>query len=178
MSKVILGSLLAALAMFVFGAAVWMSPFPYKVFGQTADDQAAGQALLQHFPESGSYYIPGQYNDAAKLESLHQAGPVAFVNIRREGGPAMVPTDLVVGLLQYFVAMLLASALIRRVGSALPTYGSRVWLVTVVGAIVAVLGVLNHPIWWKAPWPFYVVTAVYCVVSAMVGGAVLAKFVR
>jgi hypothetical protein len=178
MSKLILGSLLAALAMFVLGAVFWMSPLPYGVFSQTADDQAAGQALLQHFPESGNYYVPGHYNDAAKLESLHSAGPVAFVALHREGGPAMDPKYLGLGFLQYFVVMLLAGSILRRVGSALPTYGSRVWLVTLIGVIVGILGDLALPIWWRAPWPFFVVIAAYGVVSTMVGGLVLSKFVK
>jgi len=178
MSKVILGSLLAAIVMFVFGAVVWMSPYPYKAFSQTADDQAAGQALLQNFPETGNYIVPGMSDDKAKMESLHTAGPIAFVALQREGGPMMNPKYLGLGFLQYFVAMLFAGSILRRVASALPTYGSRVGLVTLIGLIVAVLGHLSLPVWWKAPWPFFLVVAVYGTVSTLLGGLVLAKFVK
>ena len=178
MSKLILGSFLAALAMFVFGAVFWMSPFPYAAFSKTADDQAAGQALLQHFPESGTYIVPGMYNEKSKLESLHAAGPIAFVNICREGGPVMDPKYLGLGFLQYFVVMLLTGSVLRKVGSALPSYGSRVWLVALIGVIVALLGDLALPVWWRAPWPFFVVMAAYTAVSATLGGLVLAKFAK
>jgi len=90
----------------------------------------------------------------------------------------MDPKFLGLGFLQYFVVMFLAGTVLRKVGSALPTYGSRVGLVTTIGFVVAILGDLAMPIWWRSPWPFFLVMAAYGVVSTAIGGLVLAKFAK
>lgn len=178
MSKLILGSLLAAIVMFVFGAVFWMSPISHGVLGTTADDKAAGQALLEHFPATGNYAIPGMNNDEATSTSLAEAGPIAFVSIQREGGKLMDPKYLGIGLLQYFLTMLLAGSVLRKVGSAYPSYGSRVGLVALFGVLVGLLGDLGMPIWWRAPWHFFLLVAVYTAISTTLGGLVLAKFAK
>jgi len=45
--------------MYVWGFLYWggANPFPYQAWKQTPDDVAAGQALLEHFSESGTYYV-------------------------------------------------------------------------------------------------------------------------
>jgi len=44
---------LAALAMFVFGAIFWMSPFPSQALSVTTDDRATLAALDAVFPATG-----------------------------------------------------------------------------------------------------------------------------
>ena len=77
MGKNILGVILAALAMFTWGFIYWgASPLPYQSWKHTNDDEAAGQALLEHFPESGTYYLPGFQNDEkTTLHASSKRGP-------------------------------------------------------------------------------------------------------
>ena len=56
MTRTVLAALAAAFAMYVLGFAYWgVNSLPYGTWKQTPDDEAAGRALLEHFPESGTY---------------------------------------------------------------------------------------------------------------------------
>jgi hypothetical protein len=179
MSKLIVGSLLSAVALFLFGFLFWgLSPLPYQFMGKTADDKAAGQALLEHFPQSGTYVIPGQYNDRAAISDLMKSGPLAVVHIRREGGPEMPPMVFVLGFLQFFVISLIVAAVLRKALPSLPSYSAKVGFTSLLGLGVAVFSDLGNPIWWQVPWSFFVITAVYSVLAATLSGLVLAKFVK
>lgn len=178
MTKLTLGTIAATIAMFIWGAIFWMSPLPYSVLGRTPDDAAAGKALLEHFPADATYIIPGMYNPEDKLSALHRSGPLATVHLRREGSEVMQPVVLAQGFLQELVTVLLMGALLTFAGSSLPGYVSRVRFLTVAGVAVAVFTDLGAPIWWRQPWPFHLVTAVYTVTAWFVAALVLAAVIR
>ena len=69
MRKLIAGSLLAAVAMFIFGAVYWSSPVLQAGARDVADDAAAQSILRQAFPETGLYWVPGNdlYAEDAEL---------------------------------------------------------------------------------------------------------------
>ena len=178
MTKLTLGTIAATIAMFIWGAIFWMSPMPYSVLGKTPDDAAAGKALLEHFPANATYIVPGMYNAEDKLTALHKSGPLAMVHLRREGAEVMEPAVLAVGFLQELVTVMLMGALLTLAGPSLPTYVSRVRFLTLAGLAVAVFTDLGAPIWWRHPWPFHLVSAVYTVTAWFVAGLVLSAVVR
>jgi hypothetical protein len=178
MTKLTLGTVLATIVMFVWGAVFWMNPLPYTYLEKTADDAAAGKALLEHFPQSGTYIIPGPHHEAEVLTRLHEAGPLATVHVVTAGRPAMSGATFGLGFLQELVAVTLVGALLRLARSALGSYVARVRFVTLAGFAIAVFGSLGAPIWWNHPWPFHVVSAIYDVTAWFVAGLVLAAFVR
>jgi hypothetical protein len=143
---------------------------------KTADDAAAGRALLQHFPATGVYVVPNP--DGPDMEKLHTAGPIATVHIRTAGAPAMQPSMLLLGYLNYFVSCLVLAAVLNRVLPALTPYRCRVGISTMIGLIVAVFGSLGNPIWWSQPWPYHLVCALYDVLAWLIAGLILAKFIR
>ena len=62
MKRYVLGGLLAAIAMFVWGAVFWMSPVPTSVMQTATDDVALGQALkaqMSEVQESGAVSTNG-----------------------------------------------------------------------------------------------------------------------
>jgi hypothetical protein len=174
MTKLTLGTIAATIAMFIWGAIFWMSPMPYSVLGRTADDAAAGKALLEHFPANATYVIPGMYNPEDRLAALHKSGPLAMVHLRREGSEVMEPAVLALGFLQELVTVMLMGALLALAGPSLPTYVSRVRFLTLAGIAAAVFTDLGAPVWWRHPWPFHLVSAVYTVTAWFVAGLVLA----
>jgi hypothetical protein len=178
MKRHALGVFLASLALFVWGAVFWMSPLPYGLFGKTADDGAAGQALLRHFPDSATYVLPGMYNPPDRLEALTKAGPIATVHIRRAGSDTMSPATLGLGFMHELAVVTLLAILLHRVRESLPVYRSRVKFVTAAGVASAAFGNLAMPIWWQHPWPFYLINSVYEVVAWFLVGLVLARFIR
>lgn len=179
MSRYLLGTFLAALAMFIWGAVFWISPFPYRCFATANPDAAAGAALLKYFPESGTYLIPGLQHDEATLKALREKGPLATVHIRTTGAPAMEAKTFVLGLVHYWVSTLLAAFLaVRAVPAVSVSFGKRLWFFVLIGVLVAVFTDLAVPIWWLQPWPYHLVNAVYHASAWLVGGLVLASAIK
>jgi hypothetical protein len=179
MKRFYLGVVLAALAMFVWGMVYWgANPLPYTAWKHATDDVAASQALLQYFPENGTYYIPGMYHDKATLAKLFQQGPVAFVHmLRREGRPMMDPSIMGKGIVLYLIVSFLLAWLVRLALPGLPTYGSRLKLVC-VAALVAVLMIdMGDQVWWYIPFAWKLQQGLYNFSDLLIGGLVLAKFV-
>ena len=180
MKQFTVGVILAALAMYIWGFIYWTAnPLPYTAWQQTNDDAAAGQALLEHFPKSGTYYLPGLYNDEETLSKLHEAGPVAFIHITsREGRAVMEPTLLVKGILLYLVTVLFIGLFLKLAVPSLTSYSSRVRLIVMAGLAAVIMIDLGDAVWWYIPWEWKVHQAIYDFTAWVVAGLVLAKFVK
>ena len=106
MKQRVIGIVLATIAVYVWGFLYWgISPIPYTAWKQTNGDEAAQKALLEHFPESGTYYLPGRYHDEETMNRLFEAGPVGFVHINLEGRPAVDPSIMISGFFFTLVAV-------------------------------------------------------------------------
>ncbi|HEX3555631.1 MAG TPA: hypothetical protein VIA62_20610 [Thermoanaerobaculia bacterium] len=179
MRRFVLGVILAALAMFVWGMLYWgANPLPYTTWKRSTDDVAAGQALLKYFPQNGTYYIPGMYHDKATLARMFQQGPVAFVHmLRREGRPMMDPSIMGKGIVLYLAVALLFAWVLRLALPALPTYGSRVKLAALLALVAVVMIDLGDAVWWYIPLDWKIQQGLYNLSALLVGGLVLARFV-
>ena len=85
MIRLIVGAVLASVAMFAFGGWFWIaSPFPDEMISRAKDEDALLKTLKESLPESGTYYMPwgdrdtmsGKNEEALKkLEEKHEKGP-------------------------------------------------------------------------------------------------------
>lgn len=178
MKQLLLGSLLAAVALFIWGAVFWMSPLPNIVLGQARDDEAAGRALLENFPESGTYVIPSEQHDEATFTRLHEAGPIATIHVRREGAPAMAPQVFIYGFLHGLLACFLLGLLMKMALPGLPTYGLRVGFATLAALTAGVFLELGQVIWWSHPPALHLLNLVWSATAGLIAGLVLAYFLR
>jgi len=180
MKPLFVGSLLAAVAMFIFGAVYWSSPVVSLGAREVADDAAAQVILKETFPETGIYWIPGMSlyaRDAERYNALHEAGPVAMINIVHEPGPPMAPATFIAGFLHEWVVCFLIGFLLLKVAPALPSYGSRVGFVTLAGVVMAVFVDLGAVIWWRMPLALQLADGLYNVVAWLLAALVMARFV-
>ncbi len=180
MKGFVAGILLSTLAMFLWGMVYWgFSPLPYTAWKSSPDDVEAGKALREHFPESGTYYVPAMHHEAATLDRLYEQGPVAFVHLTsRDGRPRNEPSVMIKGLLLILVGVTLLALLLRKAAPALPTYGSRVRLIALTGLAAAVLIDVGDSVWWYIPIAWKVHQALYDFSAWTVAGLVLARFVK
>lgn len=180
MRNLIVGSMLAAVAMFIFGAIYWNSPAIGAGARETADDAAAQVMLRNTFPETGLYWVPGlalMAEDAEKFNALHEAGPVAMVNIRHQPGPAASAGTFAAGFLHEWVVCFLIGLLLMHVSPSLSGYLGRVRFVTTVGFVMAVFVNAGAVIWWRMPAAFQFAEGAYNVMAWFLAGLVLARFV-
>src|SRR5690606_3979537 len=76
MKNQLIGVVLATIAMFFWGFLYWgATTIPYGPLKASNGDEAAQQALLEHFPTTGMYMIPGMHNDTDDLRRMYEAGP-------------------------------------------------------------------------------------------------------
>jgi len=178
MRNLCLGSFLAAVAVFMFGAAYWMSPPVQGGFGVPKQPAALGKSLLDQLPGSGVYVVPTAVGTSAEQDAASRQGPLAIIHFQREGQPAMASALLFRGFLLIWVTMALMALLLRLTAPALPTYGSRVGVVAVTGLIVAANSDWGATVWWHHSAGFAGMSSLYNLLSFLIAGLILARFVR
>ncbi|MCG8435340.1 MAG: hypothetical protein MJA83_15055 [Gammaproteobacteria bacterium] len=176
MKKYLLGVFLAALAMYVWGTVYWLSPIPYLAVNTTPDDASAGRALLEYFPESGTYTVPGPAVEPEQAVELSIEGPVAFVHLAREGRDPFSPTPFIIGFVQHILFAILISGLLFIGGSSMARYQDRVKLIAVAGFISAFFVRTSNTIWQGLPVEWELVNGIYEIVAWLLAGTVLAAF--
>lgn len=181
--RVILGAFLAAVVMFIWGAIWWMVlPFAFYVMHPLPKGDEVARSVKETVPESGFYLHPWvdqkQHDDPATMEEFmrkHREGPLLQIVVIREGVEPMDPKIFGQGFGHYFVSALLAGILLAM--AKLPSYGSRVGYVFLLGLFAALIWLLNV-IWMHHPWQFPMFSAANTVTSWLLAGFVLAAVVR
>lgn len=173
MKKLIIGSLLAAVAMFMFGFVYWVVlEVPTTALKSAPDTSAAQAALKSAFDESGAYFVPGPDLPEDEFASLHEAGPRAFVHYNAEGAPAMSGLVLTNGFVHNWITCFLLGLLLLRTNT--PTYASRVAFLALAGFTAALFIDYGAVIWFYASREFQLVNLVSNAGSWVVAGLVLA----
>lgn len=171
------GCVLASLAVFVFGAIVWMGP-GVQIFHRVPAEESAAHDLKYMLRDSGVYLLPYDPQDMDATMERQEEGPLAMIHYRREGVDAGSPWVMVMGYLHFLVSVVLIALLLRLALPALSDYRSRVGFVALVGLTAAVLANLGDPIWWHQSWAFHLVHALYDFGTWLVAGLVLAAFIK
>lgn len=182
MVRVILGAVLAAVVMFMWGFIFWaVLPVSNAVFKRLPDEEAVTAALASHIPQTGVYYFP--YWDQADDEATQQAGmekhargPIGQVMFVREGVNPMAPATMIIGFIQMLVSTLLAGFMLRAWGPA--SFMGRVAFVTTLGLFAVVTISVSKVTWFHHPWPTAALDGAYYVAAWLLAGLVLAAFVR
>lgn len=172
------GAGLSALALMVWGYLFWsVSPLQSAVTKPLPDEDAVLRVFRDTQLTTGVYTFPwladGQSMDGAAFEKS-KAGPVGQIFIRREGHNPLNPLGYLLGLVHAFIASLIAGAILLLVRPALPTFSRRLLLVFALSGFAAFSLNFADPIWWRHPWGFHAMNALYNVGSGVISGLILA----
>jgi hypothetical protein len=108
MVRLILGALCVTVVLWVWSTVFYVVlPVPYYTMSQTDDDIAAGQALLEHFPETGTYILPGRFSGDDVRSAMRGNGPVATIYFNRDGAPEASTAKILIGSVNSFMIGLL-----------------------------------------------------------------------
>lgn len=168
MRKLALGSFGAALAMFLWGVAFWMCPLPYRSLQRLPDTSDAGEALLAHFPKSGTYMIPGRDELPERRKDLHERGPIGMLHLQRRGQPVLGIVHLQ-GFLHLGLSGLLIAWLVRLAEASLSTFRSQVKFALLTGITCAVFADATQPVWFLHPGLWHAVLGVYHATAFFLG---------
>lgn len=180
MKQVFVGSILAAVVMFVWGFLYWtVLPFPYTILRSVPDEPALAAQLKQALPATGVYLLPNMKREASKEEQdefmkRHGAGPLASIVYVAEGTNPMGPSVFLGGLLHMLVAAFVLAFAVNLAAPALATYKARFKLAAVAGLAGAIYSNLGKPIWWHQPWDFHVLNFAFDFGSWVLAAFVLA----
>jgi hypothetical protein len=186
MFRVIIAALLAAVVLFGWGFVYWtILPTSKSMLAPLMNGDAVAQEVLKSNAHSGTYFypMPPEVTDdpeAAKQAFVQRrkAGPLMQISLRVQGHDPTDPLMYVEGFVYQFASALLAGALLAFTLPALPTYGTRVIFVALLGGFAALLTRLSDVIWLQHPWEFEVYSSAYLVSSWLLAGIVLAAFIR
>lgn len=188
--RVIVAAILAAVVMFLWGFVFWgmgvataldmMGPLPGN------NDGSAGANLNQLVGEKGTtgvyiYPWPADPNDEAtvtRFTDQHKAGPIVQVFYRKEGSQPMSPATFAMGWLHYFVLALLAGIVLKMALPALPSFGQRVCVVSIIGLTGAIWSTIAGAIWFSHPWQYAIGDAIYGIVAGLLMAVILAAIIK
>ena len=177
--KVLVGIVLSAVVMFVWGFLFWtVLPFSKAILRNAPDETALAQALSAQLKDSGVYVLPGMIAGQSEAEytSRSKAGPLAWVIFRREGIDPVRPATFLAGFVHMLASVTLMAWLLRLAGPG--TYTGRLGVALVASLAGAVFSNLGKPIWWIQPWDFHILNFAYDITSWALAALVLAHFVR
>lgn len=132
--RLLLGAFAVTVTSWIWSVGFYvLSPVPYWTVSQTLDDRAAGAALLQHFPETGTYILPGRDSGKEIRSELRTNGPVATVYLDRDGAPQSSPVKIILGIVQGFVIGLTLGVAMLMLNRYTVQYWNHVAICTTVG---------------------------------------------
>jgi hypothetical protein len=133
MLRLIIGAFAVTLVSWIWSVGFYvLSPIPYWTMSRTLDDREAAAALLEQFPESGTYILPGRFSSKEVRSELRANGPVATVYIQREGRPQSSPLKTALGTLQGLIIGLSLGVAMRMLNRYTTKYWNHVAICTTV----------------------------------------------
>ena len=180
MKRVLIGALIASLAMFFWGFLFWGVSTVWTQYLRPVPDQAGlAKELLESIPESGSYLVPTQKagESMEDFTKRHVAGPLAQITFVREGTNPAAPAGFAGGWLHMLVSAIILGLLLLQLPGP-TTFGSRFCILALAGTAAAVWCNLGKPFWWHQPWSYHVLYAVYDLTSLLLGAVILAWYVK
>lgn len=188
MSRLLIGALLAAVVLFVWGALFWVVlPLRFAVLRPVPGDEAVVSLLKKSLPQDGVYLSPFPDEErftadpkeaGAEFSRRQQEGPVLQITYRKDGVSPRSLAAFALGFGQVLLSSLLIGSLLTLALPGLPTYTSRVLFVFLAGVFAAVTVSLSPPIWFHQPWELPLFNALYHASGWFVAAFVLAAVVR
>ena len=178
MIRVIIGSVAAAVAMFIVGF-IFFGPLGLSNLGTVNldDAQAAGvqQTLAANLPRTGTYFVPSPESSAAQTVMYGQ-GPIATIHYNTGGFAAMDTSAIVGGLVFNFLVALLIGAALIGIDRRVPDFGSRARVAVIIAVAAAAFAHLGDPIDHHYGWGHFIYRFVADSIALGVAGVIVAWF--
>lgn len=178
MKRLLIGLVLATLAVYLWGALFWYGPGTAALYTQIPDERALAEDLLAQLRGSATYRIPWNPDDVDTTMEHLQEGPVATIHFHRDGVEPGSFGMLALGFLHVLVSVAIFAGALGMAARALPRYTDRARFSVVLAAALAVFANLDGPIWWQEAWGFHLTHGLYDFASWLIAGLILSAFVQ
>jgi hypothetical protein len=173
MPKLVIGSLIGAVFMFLIGFLAYGTPLMelgYK--SASLEQQLAIQSAMKGLP-TGTYTIPDGHSPEGM--AAYGVGPVAVVQLNSGGFVAYDPAVFAFGYLHMAVAAFLLGLLLWSVRDRVTDIATRMRVV-IWASLVAVVFTRLEPIWFHSDWPNALYVALAEFISLVGAGYILARW--
>lgn len=186
--RVLVSAALSALAMFAWGFVFWgpvlnmtgklMKPLPTAAELDIVAPMRASQEMA-----TGMYVYPGPVDggDQAAVDARDKKiveGPIFHLAYSKTGTSPMDPVMFAKGLVHNFAVALLAAIVLALVATALPSYGGRVLILTLVSLIAAIWTNVGNVIWWFHTPTYCLGQAAYGLVAGVLMALITAAIIK
>ena len=180
MNKLIVPSLIAALAVFIWGSISWMVLSWHDIDLNNFPDETEIMHMKAVVHEPGIYVYPGQPTDEtdAGMEEWikqYEAGPViSFMVYSPAGFNPMNPMLFIKSFIINFIAAFIAGALMMMTLAQKPGFWRRVIFVMLLGLFAGFIGPFSEWNWWNFPTGYTLVNVADFCVTWFIAGLILA----
>lgn len=177
MARVILGAIVAAVAMFIIGFLFFASGLQNIASGSLGDRQAAGvqQVLAANLTDTGTYVVPNPDASAAQTVMYGQ-GPVATIHYNSGGFPATDTSALIGGLVLDFIVALLIGLGLIGIDRRVPDFASRARLVVWFAVAASAFTHLGEPIYYHHDWGHFIYLFIADAAALAAAGLIIARW--
>lgn len=180
--RVLVGSIVAGIVLFLWGCAAWLFLPTYTNFKDILDEKAVVSTLKDSLPERGIYYFPKHPDQSAvAISEWNQkvsVGPTGILVYNPEGQGALGIRKFAAALITQWVAALIAACLLAQTLAGKPSFRRRWLFVTLIGCIISLAGNLPNWIWYGYPTTFTVNLVRDMILGWAMAGLILAYFIK
>ena len=177
MGRHVLGILIAAIVLFIWGFAYWvLSPFADALLLQPNNETVAQARLSEQFSEKGVYMVPSMQSKMEEGNSENNSYQ-AFVHVMvPQGGTMSQNVMMIQGFILNVVFSLIVFGLLQFIYPAIPTLVTQFKFFAFVGLASALLIDGGDIIWWMQSPAWNLYRGFYHLSSWVIVGLVLCKF--
>ncbi|MGZ8281494.1 MAG: hypothetical protein ACXWUN_00920 [Allosphingosinicella sp.] len=178
MVRVIIGSAVAAIAMFVIGF-IFFGPLGLSNLASVNvdDTQSATvqQTLAANLPRTGTYFIPNAERSPAQTVMYGQ-GPIATIHYNTGGFAANDTTQLLGGLVFNYLVALLFGAGLLGIHRNVVDLGARARVAVIIAVAATAYTHLGEPLYYPHDWPHFIYLFIADGVALAAAGIIVAWF--
>jgi len=188
--KKIIAAVLGGVVAFVWGMISWMAlPFHNQTLGGFQSEPVVAAALKAAAPKSGVYVLPwceahdkGLSKEEKKVafertQKEMREGPFAFLVVHPNGVNPSMGGSMVLGFLKEVMAALIIVFLLGGCAKNF-SYWQKVFFITMLPVIGAILTAGPNLIWWHFPVGFVALNLLDLVIAWFLAGLVMAKIAK
>lgn len=176
MIRIVVGSIVAAIAMLIVALLFYATPLARVAF-HTVDDArgaAVQLSLSQNLPSTGTYTIPNPTTQVGAI--AYGKGPVATIHYNAGGFSASAGATFLPGFVHmYIVALLIGAALLGFAGTV-TTFAERARVTGIFAVAASAYIHLADPIWMHGDWSYAIYAFIADAAALTAAGLVLARW--
>jgi hypothetical protein len=178
MFKLLAGSIVASIAMFITGF-VFFGLLQQPLAGGptlTSQQQANIQTVLgQNLPSTATYAVPNAGTPEGTV--MFGKGPIATIHYNSSGfNSGINGAELLKGYVHELIVCLLLALALARLDRRIPDFASRARIVVFFSLAACALISLGNPIWYKHDWTNAIFEFIGNAAMLIIAGLILARW--